>query len=179
MGYIEETGAAQHFRDSRIAPIYEGTNGIQANDLVGRKLARDSGEAMADLIAEMRETLAQLGKAGKETADLQRPLEMGVAALDEATRALVATGGESPARAAAAAVPYLRMAGTVIGGWLLARGALAAAARLAAGDSDDAFLRGKIGTARFYSEHVLPGATALLAAASGGESVLGFDPELL
>ena len=122
MGYIEETGAAQYLRDARIAPIYEGTNGIQANDLVGRKLARDSGEAARELIAEMRRVLAELG--GRPS---WRPIARGsprrLAALETATAYLVEA---DPAHAAAGSAPYLTLFGTVLGGWLMARLALAA-----------------------------------------------------
>src|SRR5205814_8716110 len=122
MGYIEETGAAQYLRDARIAPIYEGTNGIQANDLVGRKLGRDRGEAARELIAEMRATLAELGGLD----GIRAPLETGIEALEEATEYLVAA---EPALAAAGSAPYLQLFGTVAGAWLMARLALAARGR--------------------------------------------------
>jgi len=111
MGYIEETGAAQYLRDARIAPIYEGTNGIQANDLVGRKLGRDQGEAARALFGEMRVTLAELG--GKpEWETMHRGLAAGLDALEHATAYLVAT---DPALAAAGSTPYLALFGTVAG----------------------------------------------------------------
>src|SRR3954451_23151475 len=122
MGYIEETGAAQYLRDARIAPIYEGTNGIQANDLVGRKLGRDRGEAARELIAEMRATMAELGGLD----GIRAPLETAIAALEQATEYLV---GAEPALAAAGSAPYLQLFGTVAGGWLMARLALAARGR--------------------------------------------------
>src|SRR3954453_354922 len=167
MGYIEETGAAQYFRDARIAPIYEGTNGIQANDLVGRKLGRDRGEAARELIAEMRPTLPDLG-GGFEAIRL--PLETGVAALEQATEYLVAA---EPALAAAGSAPYLALFGTVTGGWLMARLALAAHKR--GGD----FAAAKLATARFYAEHFLARAPAYLPAITGGATVVDFDPEWL
>ena len=166
MGYIEETGAAQYLRDARIAPIYEGTNGIQANDLVGRKLGRDRGEAARELIAEMRATLAELG--GLE--GLRPPLEKGVEALEQATEYLVAA---EPALAAAGSAPYLAMFGTVTGGWLMARLALAARAR--GGD----FAAAKLAMARFYAEQFLSRAPAYLPAITGGATVLDFDPDWL
>src|SRR5229473_2335819 len=125
MGYIEETGAAQYLRDARIAPIYEGTNGIQANDLVGRKLGRDQGEAARELFAEMRASLAELaGQA--EWEPLHRGLAEGLDALEHATAYLVEA---EPALAAAGSAPYLALFGTVAGGWLMARLALAARTR--------------------------------------------------
>jgi hypothetical protein len=167
MGYIEETGAAQYYRDARIAPIYEGTNGIQANDLVGRKLARDGGAAARALFAEMRETVpAFTGKPGWET--LHRGLAEGIDALERATEHLVAA---APAAAAAGSSPYLAMFGTVLGGWLMAR--LASAA----GDGEPA--RAKRMTARFYAEHYLARAPAWLPAILGGATVVDFPPEML
>ena len=176
MGYVEETGAAQHLRDARIAPIYEGTNGIQANDLVGRKLARDRGEAAMALLAEMRGTVASLGQArSTDLATIARPLQEGLAALETATPFLVET---EPALAAAGSVPYLHLAGTVCAGWLIARLALAAKRRSAENGRDAAFLSAKRLTARFYAEHFLALAPGYLPAVVGGGTVLGFDPEL-
>jgi 3-(methylthio)propanoyl-CoA dehydrogenase len=169
MGYIEETGAAQYLRDARIAPIYEGTNGIQANDLVGRKLGRDQGEAARELIAEMRASLAALDAPGLEP--LRQPLAGGIDALDQATAHLVAA---DPAAAAAGSVPYLQLFGTVTGGWLTARVAAASLRQ-----PDDAMTRAKLATARFYAEHFLARAPAYLPAIAGGATVIDFDPELL
>src|SRR5258708_39748058 len=114
MGYIGETGAAQYLRDAGIAPIYEGTNGIQANDLVGRKLGRDQGEAARELFAEMRATLGELGGAA-QWQPLHRGLTEGLDALERATEYLVSA---EPAFAAAGSSPYLALFGTVAGGWL-------------------------------------------------------------
>jgi alkylation response protein AidB-like acyl-CoA dehydrogenase len=175
MGYIEETGAAQHLRDGRIAPIYEGTNGIQANDLVGRKLARDCGEAAVALLAEMRETA--IDAAGSPTADLAaigRLLAAAIAAVETATAHLLRA---EPAEAAAGSVAYLDLFGIAGGGWLMARQALAADRLLGAGDGDPAFLRAKIATARFYAEHFLALAPGHLPAILGGAGVLSFDPD--
>jgi 3-(methylthio)propanoyl-CoA dehydrogenase len=175
MGYVEETGAAQHLRDARIAPIYEGTNGIQANDLVGRKLARDRGEAAAALIAEIRETAAALGQAGSvELAAIVRPLRDGLAALETATSFLVEA---EPPLAAAGSVPYLQLLGTVCGGWLITRLALAAERRGAANGGDAAFLSAKRLSARFYAEHFLAPAPGYLSGVVGGGTVLDFDPD--
>ncbi|MBV9861262.1 MAG: acyl-CoA dehydrogenase [Alphaproteobacteria bacterium] len=173
MGYIEETGAAQHLRDARIAPIYEGTNGIQANDLVGRKLRRDEGEAAFALIAEMRATAAALAEAGLD--GLRRPFEMGLAALDHATAYLVAA---APEAAAAGSAAYLALFGTVAGGWLMGRLALAAQ-RPAIVASGPAFRAAKQATAQFYAEHFLARAPGYLAGVTGGRTVLDFDPDWL
>ena len=169
MGYVEETGAAQYYRDARIAPIYEGTNGIQANDLVGRKLARDQGEAARELFAEMRPSLAEL--AGKdEYAGLHRGLAEGLDALERATEHLVAV---QPSYAAAGSAPYVALFGTVAGGWLLARLALGARQRRLP------LAQAKLATARFYAEHFLPRAQAYLPAILGGATVAEFDPDWL
>jgi len=186
MGYIEETGAAQYFRDARIAPIYEGTNGIQALDLLRRKLARDEGEAARDLFAEMQRSLAALrGLPGEEIKALREGLQQGLASLEDATGWLLGAHKDSPARAAAGASPYLRLFGTVVGGWLLAQGAAAALERLAADENgsgqngiDRAFLRAKPITARFYAENILPQAPALAAAVMrGADSTLALADE--
>jgi 3-(methylthio)propanoyl-CoA dehydrogenase len=179
MGFIEETGAAQHFRDARIALIYEGTNGIQANDLVGRKLVRDEGAALAELVADMRASDDEIAAAGADVAALRAPLVSGIDALEAAGAVLVASYAKDPAGALAGSVPFLRLLGILTAGWLLARGACAAARRLAAGNDDRDFLRAKIATARFFAEHQLPLAPALLPAICGGATVTGFDLEML
>jgi alkylation response protein AidB-like acyl-CoA dehydrogenase len=168
MGYIEETGAAQYLRDARIAPIYEGTNGIQANDLVGRKLGRDQGETARELIAEMRASVAELD--ARELSALRQPLTEGIDALDRATAYLVSAG---PAVAAAGSVPYLQLFGTVAGGWLMARVAATALRHPAAG-----LTAAKLATARFYAEHFLARAPGYLPAIAGGATVVDFDTEL-
>jgi 3-(methylthio)propanoyl-CoA dehydrogenase len=167
MGYIEETGAAQHYRDARIAAIYEGTNGIQAGDLVGRKLGRDKGEAARELLAEIGASVDDLGDAA---APLRRPLADGLAALDDATAYLVEA---EPALAAAGSVPYLNLFGTVIGGWLMARLAIAAQ------KSGHPLAAAKLATARFFAEQELARAPGYLAAIKGGAIVVGFDPDHL
>jgi alkylation response protein AidB-like acyl-CoA dehydrogenase len=178
MGYIEETGAAQHFRDSRIAPIYEGTNGIQANDLVGRKLMRDEGAAAHAFIGEMKAILPLLAAdAAEDALAIEAQLRPAIDALEHATERLLTMGSSSAAAAAAAAVPYLKLFGTVAGGWLMARSALAAQSYLAGGTGDLAFYKAKITTARFYAEQFLPNAAALVPAVNGGATVLAFDLE--
>ena len=156
MGYIEETGAAQHYRDARIAPIYEGTNGIQANDLMGRKLGRDGGETARKFIFRMREADGVLAAAKREElAALRAPLRTGLDTLDRATAWMVETMGKDIRRAAAGAADYLRLFGTVAGGWLMTRAALEAASRLDQGQGDPAFYRAKLLSARFYADTVL------------------------
>ncbi|MEQ8227977.1 MAG: acyl-CoA dehydrogenase [Rhodospirillales bacterium] len=167
MGYIEETGAAQHARDIRVARIYEGTNGIQANDLVGRKVARDEGMAAGELIKSMRGTVADLNTDGSGLDDLAALLSDAVRALETATDWVVETFPQDPAPAAAGAVHYLRLMGIVTGGWLLAQGALRAAERRESGDSDP-FLDSKVTSARFFAQQFLPQAAALCTTILGG-----------
>ena len=172
MGFIEETGAAQYMRDAKIAEIYEGTNGIQANDLIGRKLTRDGGATAKAFIARMKDIDAALGAAGPEFARLRAALTEGIAALDSATDWILESQKGDPRDAAAGAVPFMRLWGTVAGGWMLARGALAAKAELTAGGGDEPFLKAKIVTARFYGEHILPRAASLKAAATAGSATV-------
>ncbi len=167
MGYIEETGAAQHLRDARITTIYEGTTGIQALDLVGRKTLRDGGEAMRALLAEMGELSAALEADGK-VADLVDPYAEAVARGAGGLDWLLANGAEDPEVPASVAVPYLMLQGTVCGAWVMARAALAASQRLVAGGGDEAFLHAKLVTARFYFDHVAPRAGAWLATVEAG-----------
>ena len=151
MGFIEETGAAQHYRDARIAPIYEGTNGIQAIDLVGRKVRMAEGAVMRGLCGELALTAESLTEL-PQLAPVGRRLAAGVAALERATDWILANGG---APSLAAATPYLKLAGDVIGGALLGRQAMAAAG------SDDPWLQGKTALARFYASQVLAQAPGL------------------
>jgi len=163
MGFIEETGAAQHLRDARILPIYEGTNGIQARDLVGRKIAKDGGETMLGLVAEMRALAQEMaGAPGDDLLAIRESLDASADALEDATRWVAQSVKGELVAALAGSVPFLRLAGTALGGWLLAKSALAAQARLAARDGDPAFLEAKLVTARFYAEVVLPPALAQL-----------------
>ena len=163
MGFIEETGAAQHLRDARILPIYEGTNGIQARDLVGRKVAKDSGETMLGLVAEMRTLAQEMAKApGDDMAAIRVGVQAAADALEDATKWAAQSVKADLVTALAGSAPFLRLAGTALGGWLLARGALVAQSKLAARDGDPAFLEAKLITARFYADVILPPALAQL-----------------
>jgi len=177
MGFIEETGASQFLRDARIAPIYEGTTGIQAADLVGRKLTMDNGTAMATLLAEMRAVDSQLADAGGAGfAAIRAHLAAGTQALEQATAWALQTIGQDQDAALAASVSYLMLTGTVCGGWQMARAALAAQAGLATG-GDEAFYRAKIATATFYADQILPKAAALLTVVRSGASTALALPE--
>ncbi|WP_439614418.1 acyl-CoA dehydrogenase [Reyranella sp.] len=163
MGFVEETGAAQHLRDARILPIYEGTNGIQARDLVGRKVAKDGGETMLALVAEMRATAEEMKAApGDDLEAIRTGLEAAADALEDATKWVAQSVKAELVNALAGSVPFLRLAGTALGGWMLARGALVAQTRLGQRDGDPAFLEAKLVTARFYAEVILPPALAEL-----------------
>jgi alkylation response protein AidB-like acyl-CoA dehydrogenase len=154
MGYIEETGIAQQYRDVRITAIYEGTTGIQALDLVGRKLIRDMGSTATRVIKDIAAFAATLDP-GDELGPIRTQLEAGVAALTETSQFLGMSAMSDLKRAFACSVPYLRLWGVVAGGWQMARAAQIAAAKIAAGDADADFYRAKLATARFYADHVL------------------------
>jgi hypothetical protein len=158
-GFIEETGATQHYRDARIAPIYEGTNGIQAIDLVGRKLSLAGGHAVRWVLTEMRSSLPDLDRAASE------PLATAVAAAERATDWLILNRGSSDALAGATA--YLKLLGDVIGGWQLAK-----AAAVASFQSDESYGRGKLALARLYASQVLTSAPGLADAVCAGAAEL-------
>jgi hypothetical protein len=176
MGFIEETGAAQYYRDARILTIYEGTTAIQANDLIGRKTARDGGAVARGLIAAMRVTERELeGRDGDLGAirnaltaagrDLEAVVEFVCAAFKADTRAVFA-----------GSVPYLKLAGIVLSGWQLARAAQAAERLLAQGGGDALFYKAKIATARFFADHVLTQSGGLRTAITeGAAGVLALD----
>jgi alkylation response protein AidB-like acyl-CoA dehydrogenase len=154
MGYIEETGIAQQYRDVKIVSIYEGTTGIQALDLVGRKLIRDMGTTAAAVIKRMKKTAAELDAADADVAAIKTQLERGIDLLDEASQFIGMNAMSDLNRAFSCSVPYLKLWGVVAGGWQMARAAAISAANIAAGD-DDPFYAAKIVTARFYADHVL------------------------
>jgi alkylation response protein AidB-like acyl-CoA dehydrogenase len=180
MGFIEETGAAQFYRDARITPIYEGTNGIQAMDLVGRKLSQDGGQAARDLILEMKATLLDLPRlyTGKPVDRFANAVE----AVEDATLWLLDAKAD-PARAAdvlAAADAYLKLLGDVVGGWMLARGALAAKRMRDAGEGEARWLEGRIALYEVYAANVLGHASSRLAAVGqGGELLERMTAEVL
>ena len=162
MGFIEETGAAQHLRDARITTIYEGTTGIQANDLIGRKIAREGGATAKEVIKVMREVEAELGRApGEDLAATREAFSAALTAAEECVSWMVITYGNDIRAAHAGAVPFLKLMGIVCGGWQLARSALVAQQRLSEGKGDKSFYEAKIKTARFYADHLLTQAPAL------------------
>jgi len=178
MGYIEETGAAQYMRDVRITTIYEGTTGIQANDLIGRKLARDRGAAMSALIADMARELQALTADHVATNATREVALACVGLLQAATGALLRMLASAPELALAVAVPYLKLCGFVIGGWLMAKSSAIAAANLSGAERE--FYEAKICSARFYAEQVLPNAIALARVVeSGAASVVETDAALV
>ncbi len=169
MGFIEETGAAQHWRDARITTIYEGTTGIQANDMLFRKLLRDQGATLKALFGQIQATVAALADAdGHDMHVIGQKLGNGLKAWMTASEWLSANVKTSLAGVLTAAVPYLHLAVTVSGGWMMGKAALAAQGHLAAG-SDDPFYRQKIATARFYAEQVLPQAAAYAETVLAGD----------
>lgn len=176
-GFIEETGAAQHYRDARIAPIYEGTNGVQAIDLVGRKLAAEDGLALDDLLEEMEATQEDCQTSSNpELVRIARRFAPSLRALEDASEYLL-DEQRGEAERLAGATPYLTLAGEVIGGWMLAVGALAAQRMLKNEEGDPDFARGKIALARYYAESVLPLAPARAAEIIGAAAPLLAVPD--
>jgi alkylation response protein AidB-like acyl-CoA dehydrogenase len=178
MGFIEETGAAQYYRDARILPIYEGTSAIQANDLIGRKTVRDGGKVAKSLLAGVTETIEALGaQQGAAFDSMKTYLAQGHRSLAAVVDFVVANTKSDPNAVFAGSVPYLKLAGVVLGGWQMARALLVAAEKR---DEDPSFYGAKIATAQFYAEHVLPLASALeasIVSAKGGESVLALSED--
>jgi alkylation response protein AidB-like acyl-CoA dehydrogenase len=177
MGFIEETGAAQHYRDAKILTIYEGTTAIQANDLVGRKTVRDGGTVAKTIIAQVRATEAALAEVqGADFAAIHKQLAAGSVALEEVVDFVVANVKSDIKGVFAGSVLYLKLAGIVLGGWQMARAALVAQKKLEAGEGDAAFLRAKIATARFFADHILSGAGGLRSAiVEGSAGVLALE----
>jgi alkylation response protein AidB-like acyl-CoA dehydrogenase len=169
MGFIEETGAAQYMRDARITTIYEGTTGIQANDLVGRKLIRDGGAELKRLLADMRTTQEQLVSAGAEFKALATSLATGCDALESVAQWLLAHHQDNPQLPGSVSFNLLMAAGTVVGGWLLAKSALIAQQKLS---EDRPFYEAKITTAGFYAEHIMPRAISYVEAAESGSDFI-------
>jgi acyl-CoA dehydrogenase len=181
MGFIEETGAAQHLRDARIAPIYEGTNGIQAMDLVMRKLPTEGGGAMRALLEETRATATRASAVEGALQVIGTALQSAVAALERSAALLTDAVANEPNRAAGAATPFLKQMGLTLGAAFLTEEAMAAADRLAGGGGENAdFLHAKIATAQFYAEQILPQAAGHAAAvAAPAESLYAIPAELL
>lgn len=174
MGFVEETGAAQHYRDARITPIYEGTNGIQAIDLIRRKLTSDGGRAMRDLIEDIRETAESLALSSNEQLPaLAEQLADGADALERCVDWLL-DEDRDPQDVLAAAEPFMRMTGDVVGGHFLGLSALAAQRRLKEGQDNPDFAQAKIDIARFYAENILSAAPGLIEPVTAGAGVL-FD----
>lgn len=168
MGYVEETGAAQHYRDSRIAPIYEGTNGIQAIDLVGRKLPMEGGKPVAELIEDFQQTIEDLATSSNPDLNaLAHTFGPAVEAMDAASDWMLKARAEDRLSGATA---YLKLAGDVTGGWLLCLGALAAQRRLKHEEGDQAHARSRIALTTVYAETVLSAVPGLL-----GQVRLGAD----
>jgi acyl-CoA dehydrogenase len=171
MGFIEETGAAQYLRDARITTIYEGTTGIQANDLVGRKIARESGQTAKEVLKAIRALDAGLATApGDDLKAIRSRLAAGATAMGECVDWIVAHYGADVKAVHAGAVPFLKLAGIVCGGWQMARAALAAQRQLVEGSGEKGFLTAKIVTARFFADHVLAQAPGLRDAVVQGAS---------
>ncbi|HEY8027195.1 MAG TPA: acyl-CoA dehydrogenase [Burkholderiaceae bacterium] len=172
MGFIEETGAAQFYRDARILTIYEGTTAIQANDLVGRKTARDGAATAKGIAAQVRKTADELRAA--DSADLQaigKQLSVGATAFEEVASYVAANMKSNIKAVFAGSVLYLKLAGVVLGGWQMARAAAVSADKIKAGAGDASFYKAKIATARFFAEHILVQAdgyrTSILEGSSG------------
>ena len=173
MGFIEETGAAQHLRDARITTIYEGTTGIQASDLVGRKIAREGGVTVKEWVAVLKKFDAELSKSGNpDVQALRKRLAAGAQAVVESVDFILATAGKDPNAAFAGAVPFLKLMGIVAGGWQMARAALISEKKLLDKDSDRSFHAAKISTARFFGDHVLSQAPGLAATVTDGSAAV-------
>lgn len=179
MGFIEETGAAQYYRDARILPIYEGTTAIQANDLIGRKTARDGGVVAKALIAQMKQTQTEIAAtAGADFAAINQQLGLAIQAFDDVIAFVVSNSKTHIKEVFSGSVPYLMMAGNVLSGWQMARAALAAQKHIAAGSADSAFYTAKIATARFYADHILSQAQGIRSSiVDGSAGVLAMTAE--
>ncbi|HMA11909.1 MAG TPA: acyl-CoA dehydrogenase C-terminal domain-containing protein, partial [Steroidobacteraceae bacterium] len=167
MGYIEETGAAQFMRDVRITTIYEGTTGIQSNDLIGRKLGRDRGAAMASLIQDFLAELNATRALSPDAKAIRNAATEALTALRDATEAVQRLATEDMACAQGVSVAYLKLCGVVLSGCLMARAAAVAESALASSPGDS-FYQAKLQTCRFYAEQVLPEAAALARVVKGG-----------
>jgi hypothetical protein len=179
MGFIEETGAAQHLRDARITTIYEGTTGIQASDLVGRKIAREGGATAKVFVSELKRFDSELAQS--KNADIQAlrmTLGAGADAVAQCIDYIVANAGKDIRAVFAGAVPFLKLLGIVAGGWQMARAALASERKLLSKEQDKSFFEAKIVTARFYADHVLVQAPGLRdTVVNGSAGVMALSDE--
>jgi hypothetical protein len=177
MGFVEETGAAQYLRDARITTIYEGTTGIQAMDLVGRKIAREGGATAKEWISVLNKFESELSRsANADIQAMRMAFDDGVQAVSDCVDFIIAASSKEPRAAFAGAVPFLKLMGIVAGGWQMARAALIAEKQVQTGDK--AFLQAKIATARFYGDHVLVQAPALRnTVVNGAAGVLALSEE--
>ncbi|MCY4309968.1 MAG: acyl-CoA dehydrogenase, partial [Rhodospirillaceae bacterium] len=177
MGFVEETGAAQHMRDARIHPIYEGTNGIQANDLIGRKILRDGGEVAKAFTNRLRtEACAIAGSGNDDVAATGKAIAASVGAIDAAVDWILSTGPIDIQKASANSVPMLNLMGNVVGGWLMGKAAAAAVSEGVNGHA--AWCGAKIKTARFYADHILSRSSGLLATiAESGDTVMALKED--
>jgi hypothetical protein len=173
MGFIEETGAAQHLRDARITTIYEGTTGIQAGDLIGRKIAREGGVTVKGWLTLLKDFDQELAKSGNADVKVIRArLAAGAQAVSDSVDFILGAASKDPNAAFAGAVPFLHLMGIVAGGWQMARAALIAEKKLAAKEGEQAFYEAKIATARFFADHVLSHAPGLSATVTSGASAV-------
>jgi 3-(methylsulfanyl)propanoyl-CoA dehydrogenase len=180
MGYVEETGAAQPYRDVRISSIYEGTTGIQANDLLNRKLSRDQGLALTSLLAEATQELEAVQSKDESVLGAKAAAIEALAATRRSADTVLKAMMNAPADAYAVSIPFLKLCGFALGGWLLAKSAAIAESKLAAGGADKQFLAGKMASARFYADHILPQTLALARVVEkGAGSVVETDAELI
>jgi alkylation response protein AidB-like acyl-CoA dehydrogenase len=179
MGFIEETGAAQHYRDAKILTIYEGTTAIQANDLVGRKTARDGGQTAKGIAKQIAVTEAELAKRDSVAArSVLKRLSAARVAFEQVVDFVAAGTKGNPNAVFAGSVPYLMLAGNVMAGWQLARALLVAESQLKAGEGDAAFLTAKVTTARFYADHILsrvPGVRDAIVEGADSVTALALD----
>jgi acyl-CoA dehydrogenase len=169
-GYIEETGAAQHLRDARILTIYEGTTGVQAIDLLGRKVLADGGTGMQRMLADIGELDTRLAESGPELDSIRTAVAAGRQRLEDATKWLLSQAQKNPAVVFLAAYDYLMLAGTVIGAWQMGRAAEVAHRKLQDNEGDTDFFSAKIITAKFYAEQILPRSAAYCEAVTSGST---------
>lgn len=175
MGFVEETGAAQHMRDARILPIYEGTTGIQALDLMGRKIMRDKGKAVGELIAELKEFETTLAQQSGDIKRIASQFSPALNALEDSTQWFLKNAADNPTLAGAIGVNYQMLIGNVVCGWLMARSAIAAQIHIDAGDSDKFYVN-KVKTAVFFAEQILPRSLGLQATVKAGDkNIMSMD----